>query len=109
MSLFAVPGLCQGRPPTICLSSPAIELQAGVSLVEALLVQSPFSDGPGWADIFYRIDDPLARRCTASVIFDDPDFLPVTYTFEAARCAGPELASFAVPLGAPSGGAYVKW
>ncbi|KAK3377654.1 hypothetical protein B0H63DRAFT_524939 [Podospora didyma] len=90
-SLFAAPGLSMGHLPVMCFSSPPIQLHAGVSLVSA------------------RIYNPLARRCTASLAFGDPNFLPVSYTFESAQCAGQQLASFLVPLGAPNGDAFVTW
>ena len=61
-----------------------------------------------WADVC-RIDNPLARPCTASLIFEDPSFLPISYSFKSASCIGQELASFVVPIDAPNGDTSLIW
>ncbi|KAH6663909.1 hypothetical protein D7B24_004658 [Verticillium nonalfalfae] len=77
--------------PCICMSSPVVALEAGRSVVSA------------------DVEDALDRRCGATLQFDNPDFLPVSYAFEAIPCSGRRVASFVVPTGAPSGDAHITW
>ncbi|KAM9873225.1 hypothetical protein VDGL01_12697 [Verticillium dahliae] len=55
------------------------------------------------------VEDALDRRCGATLQFENPDFLPVSYAFEAIPCSGRRVASFVVPTGAPSGDAHITW
>ncbi|KAM7192225.1 hypothetical protein V8F33_008499 [Rhypophila sp. PSN 637] len=78
--------------PTICMSSPPIALEAGVSVVSA------------------TVSGELTRRCSAGLKFADPDFLPVVYDFDPAEpCLGRLLASFVLPAGAPNGSVCLTW
>ncbi|KAH7000874.1 hypothetical protein EDB80DRAFT_878994 [Ilyonectria destructans] len=83
-------GLAMANFPFKCLYNP-VELVAGLDLITM------------------RTAYPLSEPCTATIDFDDWDFLPVTYTFKPISCDGPELAQFPVPLGAPTGEAYITW
>ncbi|RSL89857.1 hypothetical protein CEP52_014774 [Fusarium oligoseptatum] len=76
--------------PSMCLLNP-VELEAGLSLVSA------------------KITNAHSAPCTASLYFENPDFLPITYTFKSIPCVNTGRASFPVPLGAPSGEAYITW
>ncbi|KAJ3494052.1 hypothetical protein NLG97_g4323 [Lecanicillium saksenae] len=78
------------RAPPICLSN-IIELEAGDSFVSA------------------SIDGSVTARCEASVSLDDPEFLPVTYTFDASNCDTSFIASFQVPSGLSAGDGYITW
>ncbi|RXG48459.1 hypothetical protein VDGE_21565 [Verticillium dahliae] len=71
------------------MSSPVVALEAGRSVVSA------------------DVEDALDRRCGATLQFENPDFLPVSYAFEAIPCSGRRVASFVVPTGAPSGDAHI--
>jgi hypothetical protein len=57
----------------------------------------------------HRISNPGGKSCEAVLRFCDPAFLPITWSFAALTCQGPELAEFNVPKEAPSGDAYVTW
>ncbi|KAH6869647.1 hypothetical protein B0T10DRAFT_467139 [Thelonectria olida] len=85
-------GLAMANLPSMCLYNP-VELVAGLDL----------------AAMSARTAYPLSEPCTATIDFDDRDFLPITYTFKPISCDGPELVQFTVPLGAPSGEAYITW
>ncbi|EGU86843.1 hypothetical protein FOXB_02646 [Fusarium oxysporum f. sp. conglutinans Fo5176] len=76
--------------PSACLYNP-VELEAGISLVTM------------------KIMSPHVVPCTASLYFENADFLPITYDFKPIACSGPELVSFPVPLNAPNGESYVSW
>ncbi|ETS84076.1 hypothetical protein PFICI_05952 [Pestalotiopsis fici W106-1] len=76
--------------PTICAWDPPIEIIAGDNLSA-------------------RVANPQARRCEASLSFDDPAFLPIRYTFDVLDCDGLQLAEFTVPPTAPNGDAFVLW
>ncbi|CRK21988.1 hypothetical protein BN1708_013256 [Verticillium longisporum] len=67
--------------PCICMSSPVVALEAGRSVVSA------------------DVEDALDRRCGATLQFDNPDFLPVSYAFEAIPCSGRRVASFVAMRG----------
>lgn len=53
--------------------------------------------------------DVFVKRCSALIVFDNTGFLPIGYDFESALCAGQQEATFALPAGVPSGGAYIIW
>ncbi|SPJ72387.1 uncharacterized protein FTOL_02115 [Fusarium torulosum] len=76
--------------PSMCLYNP-VQMEAGISLVTLKITNAP------------------SASCTASLFFEDPDFLPITYNFKPIACSGTELVSFPVPLGVPSGEAYILW
>ncbi len=57
----------------------------------------------------FSIDGSISRNCEASLILDDAEFLPITYTFDASQCAGPFVASFDVPRSLPTGYGYITW
>ncbi|KAK2011599.1 hypothetical protein LZ32DRAFT_659430 [Colletotrichum eremochloae] len=76
--------------PFVCVSSPPIPLEAGTSTVSAVL------------------EDPLNRRCEATIFFADPNFLPISYSFDS-ECSGSKINSFKLPIGAPNGEAHVSW
>ncbi|KAK7435240.1 hypothetical protein CaCOL14_000335 [Colletotrichum acutatum] len=80
----------QYQPPFLCVSSPAIPIEAGATNVTA------------------TIEDPLNRRCEATVYFADPNFLPISYSFEA-KCPDRKINNFVMPLGAPNGEAHITW
>ncbi|OAA55983.1 hypothetical protein ISF_07581 [Cordyceps fumosorosea ARSEF 2679] len=89
LTAFAALVSCMMAPP-ICLSN-IIELDAGFSFVSA------------------SIDGTLTQRCEALVTLDDPEYLPVTFTFDASHCDGPFTASFQMSPGFPAGDGYVFW
>ncbi|KAL6359124.1 hypothetical protein LRP88_09324 [Fusarium phalaenopsidis] len=90
ISLFIRATFAMANAASKCLYNP-IEFVAGLDLVTM------------------RTAYPLSEPCTATIDFDDQDFLPITYTFKPIPCDGPELAQFSVPLNAPSGEAYITW
>ncbi|KAI1249790.1 hypothetical protein MGN70_009404 [Eutypa lata] len=76
-------------PSRVCISSPPVALDAGVSVVSAV------------------ITGDLSRRCMATMEFADPDFFPISYSFDTVPCSGQQVTSFVVPREAPNGEAYV--
>ncbi|KAJ4248076.1 hypothetical protein NW762_012846 [Fusarium torreyae] len=76
--------------PSMCLLNP-IELDAGLSLISA------------------KITDTHPGPCSVSFYFEDPAFLPITYNFKPLACDGAGLVNFVVPLGVPSGEAYITF
>ncbi|KAJ0100698.1 hypothetical protein J7T55_004194, partial [Diaporthe amygdali] len=78
-------------PSSLCLSAPPLPLVAGVSNVSAVL------------------DVAFWEQCRAFLCFSDPDFPPITFTFDSSDCVGSETASFIVPDGVPNGDALVIW
>ncbi|KAI7773179.1 hypothetical protein LA080_011634 [Diaporthe eres] len=77
---------------SLCLSDPPVTLNAGSSAVSAVL------DG-----------DIVGQPCKATLSFLDPNFLPVSYYFEAMSCNGQYLTSILIPTRTPNGDAYVTW
>lgn len=51
----------------------------------------------------------LTNKCAASLVFDNLDFIPLTYDFSSTPCSGQKVANLLVPLGAPTGGVSVQW
>ncbi|KAL8295057.1 hypothetical protein RB600_000838 [Gaeumannomyces tritici] len=53
---------------------------------------------------------PARRDCRAAIHFANPAFPPITYLHSSGSCHfGSENASFQVPIGVPSGDAFVTW
>ncbi|RYO97359.1 hypothetical protein DL765_011203 [Monosporascus sp. GIB2] len=78
-------------PQGMCISGPAFALEAGVSVLAAV------------------INGDFTQRCAATVGFADPDFLPVSYSFESLPCSGRQVANFVLPKEVPNGEAYITW
>lgn len=79
------------RPSSLCLTDPAIPLEAGNS------------------NMSITVDAPMERRCEATINFSDPAFLPVRYSFASVPCDGLQVNIFTVPEGAPNGEVDVIW
>ncbi|RYP01924.1 hypothetical protein DL764_006019 [Monosporascus ibericus] len=77
--------------PGMCISGPSFALEAGVSVLAAV------------------INGDFTQRCAATVGFADPDFLPVSYSFEPLPCSGRQVANFVLPKEVPNGEAYITW
>ncbi|KAE9574198.1 hypothetical protein CGMCC3_g9856 [Colletotrichum fructicola] len=80
----------QGRP-TVCVSDPAILVEAGSTISARLF------------------DDSWNSRCEAVLRFTDPAYLPMTWTFDPINCKGQLFGQFVVPRNAPTGDAVVSW
>ncbi|KAH6881118.1 hypothetical protein B0T10DRAFT_551397 [Thelonectria olida] len=53
--------------------------------------------------------NPFAARCEAVLDFDNPNYLPITWSFDAVDCEDVQIAQFTLPLAVPNGGAYITW
>ncbi|KAI3322909.1 hypothetical protein HD806DRAFT_536088 [Xylariaceae sp. AK1471] len=91
LALPAAWALSPAYTPGLCISSPVLQLNAGCSVVSAV------------------VEDELDRRCIAILSFGNDDFLPVSYSFEPLPCLGQQIASFHIPTDAPNGDAYITW
>ncbi|KIH94238.1 hypothetical protein SPBR_09215 [Sporothrix brasiliensis 5110] len=75
---------------TGCLVSPELNITAGLTPLTFTV-------------------DAFVKRCSALIVFDNDGFLPIGYDFESALYAGQQEATFTLPAGVPSGGAYIIW
>jgi hypothetical protein len=75
--------------PAICMVDPALPLKPGDVVRSHLL--------------------PQRRRCEASVVFTNPDFLPLRYGFRSLPCLGFLSAEFIIPREVPNGDANIIW
>ncbi|KAL8369527.1 hypothetical protein RB595_000044 [Gaeumannomyces hyphopodioides] len=77
---------------SLCISDPPLLLVAGQSKIQAINYS------------------PARRDCRAAIHFANLAFPPITYLYSSGSCHfGSENASFQVPIGAPSGDAFVTW
>ncbi|GKU22534.1 unnamed protein product [Fusarium langsethiae] len=90
LTVFIHSALAIAGFPSMCLYNP-VEMEAGISLVTM------------------RITNPQLASCSASLYFENPDYLPIRYDFKPMTCPRTELVSFPVPLNAPSGEAHILW
>src|SRR5580700_6411240 len=75
------------RAPIVCMTSPVVPISAG-SIVAA------------------TFENPLGKRCDATITFQNPDFRPLHFGFESLKCSGFQQAEITIPLEVPNGDAY---
>jgi hypothetical protein len=60
------------------------------------------------SELSFKTRNTFGARCSAELTFID-DNPSMTWYFEAAECAGLQLAQLSVPLDVPNGIAYITW
>ena len=105
--LFA-PSFALRSVPQVCLWAPPRVVRAGNNLT-AQYTKDP--QGPTHRTVLTnnRIYNASGKRCEAELAFDDSDFFPVRFHFDAVECPGSQIAEFTVPAEVPVGDAFVTW
>ncbi|KXJ85194.1 hypothetical protein Micbo1qcDRAFT_56713 [Microdochium bolleyi] len=90
LALALTPTLALGRGPTLCVWTPAVNIQAG-------------------GKITARVYNPSSTRCEATLEFANQDFLPVRYQFDQVTCPDLQVVELVVPPESPPGDALLTW
>jgi hypothetical protein len=87
----------------------ALTTMAAAYPAPVVCMTSPFAFIAAGSTMSATFDNPLGKRCDATLTFQNSDFRPIHFGFESLNCIGFQHAEIIIPLEVPNGDAYILW